>query len=591
MKSRHYTCAFAICITLLLSGPAGRVCAQENDAAPNPNAVPWGIASSSSAVRNHGEWFPKVFDVGVRWVRMFPEWRNLEPKEGTWKWDSLDAMLKDAADQKIEINGLLMGSTPWVKGGAHAFPMSHLSQWSDFVSAVVDRYKNQIHYWEIWNEGNGGFNDNHNSTADYANLVAASYAAAKKSDPNAQVGMTVASFDAPYLNQAFIEMAKAEKANSFDYLCIHPYEIAEHVLEPHGEIPYLWMTHILRHILKANAPERANAEIWITEVGLRVEKRVTDADAAKGLVKIYTMALAQGIKHTFWFEAQDPVGEDQGFGLLARAGTPRASYNSFKIMTKCLGLTPKYIGWIQTGAAGDGYGFVFDGVGGPVLTAWMPSGATGASPAFTGDVQVVDVLSGEATALKAGQPFELTDKPVFVTGLPADFVAKAQANAGKNFPWGGDYSAANAVSIQLGAAAPENAGIFPVGMKSLPVYKFPDGSTGIEIQKNESTTFYVHPSFADFSTRDYYVRVTTRRIGPGNVGMNFNYEIADSKGRGAYKNKGEWYSLSEDTGWQTHTWHVTDACFSKMWAYDFNFRPEQSVPFVIGKVEVSKTPF
>jgi hypothetical protein len=40
-----------------------------------------------------------------------------------------------------------------------------------------------------------------------------------------------------------------------------------------------------------------------------------------------------------------------------------------------------------------------------------------------------------------------------------------------------------------------------------------------------------------------------------------------------------------DTGWQTHTWHVTDASFSKMWGYDFSFRPEQSVPFVIGQVE------
>ena len=28
-----------------------------------------------------------------------------------------------------------------------------------------------------------------------------------------------------------------------------------------------------------------------------------------------------------------------------------------------------------------------------------------------------------------------------------------------------------------------------------------------------------------------------------------------------------------------------------MWGYDFTLRPEQSVPFVIGKVEVSTEPF
>ena len=37
--------------------------------------------------------------------------------------------------------------------------------------------------------------------------------------------------------------------------------------------------------------------------------------------------------------------------------------------------------------------------------------------------------------------------------------------------------------------------------------------------------------------------------------------------------------------------HVTDACFSKMWGYDFVIRPEQSIPFVLGKVEVSTEPF
>jgi hypothetical protein len=46
-----------------------------------------------------------------------------------------------------------------------------------------------------------------------------------------------------------------------------------------------------------------------------------------------------------------------------------------------------------------------------------------------------------------------------------------------------------------------------------------------------------------------------------------------------------------NTDWQTYTWHVTEACFAKMWGYDFSIRPEQSVPFVIGKVEVSTIPF
>ena len=94
------------------------------------------------------------------------------------------------------------GSPPGARA-VHAFPMDDLDGWSDYVAAVVGRYKKQVRHWEVWNEGNGGFNDGRNTTADYARLVAATYAAAKRADPEAKVGVTVASFDSPYLDQTF----------------------------------------------------------------------------------------------------------------------------------------------------------------------------------------------------------------------------------------------------------------------------------------------------------------------------------------------------------------------------------------------------
>ncbi len=68
------------------------------------------------------------------------------------------------------------------------------------------------------------------------------------------------------------------------------------------------------------------------------------------------------------------------------------------------------------------------------------------------------------------------------------------------------------------------------------------------------------------------------------------YEAADSQGRTPYKNVGQWFGASAEFGWQTYTWHVTDACLSTMWGYDISLRPEQSVQFLVGKVEVSTEP-
>lgn len=562
--------------------------------------VPWGITTSASSIRTYSEWYPKMAAVGIRWARMFPEWGNFENPKGTFHFESTDAIVASAKANDIEISGMVFGKCPWGPGGTHSFPMKNLNDWSDYAAALADHYKGQIHYWEVWNEGNAGFNDGHNGTADYANLVAAAYEGVKKSDPAALVGMSVASFDPAYIDQAIIDQKQVGKPGEFDYICIHPYETFGGVDNPDGEVPYLWMMHLLRDELKADAPDKVNVPVWITEVGRPVGKSTNDAglplgmtpdefDAAKAVVKSYIMAVAQGIAHICWFEAQDPHGEPGGYGLIDLNGKPRPSYTAMKVMTASLGETPKYQGWLALGTNNRGYGFVFQGASGPVLVAWTPVGLTDNTVTFSGDVTLSDPLTNTTTPLKAGQTLALTNTPVFVLGLPADLVTQAQANASKNFPWGGDYSSATTVSTQFG----DPNGYGGIYGPALPVHKFDDGTVGMVVPGDigHGVSFTVHPSFATIKNKEYYIRLSFRRITSGNDGMNFSYEVADSDAKGPLRHSGGWYSLSPDMGWQTHQWHVTDAAFAKMWDFDFSINPEQSVPFVVGKVEVSTQPF
>ena len=123
------------------------------------------------------------------------------------------------------------------------------------------------------------------------------------------------------------------------------------------------MSRLLRDALKESAPEKANADIWITEIGRNIARRkdqpVAEREAAAALVKLYVMAIAQGIRCVQWFEAQDPAREEPGFGLLKRDGTPRASFHAFKTMTTTLGPSPKFLGWLALGEGGRSFGFVF----------------------------------------------------------------------------------------------------------------------------------------------------------------------------------------------------------------------------------------
>ena len=440
------------------------------------------------------------------------------------------------------------------------------------------------------------------TTTDYARLAAATYTAAKQADPSAQVALTTTSFDPAYLHQALLAQQAAGTPAQFDFLAIHPYELADGISSPNGEIPYLWMTRLLRDLLKKSAPTKADADIWITEIGRNLAHRkdqpVAEREAAAALVKLYVMALAQGIRGVQWFEGQDPAGEEPGFGLLKRDGTPRASYHAFKTMTATLGAAPKYLGWLALGAGGRAFGFAFQNQGNPVLVAWKGVGDAGQSVTFDTDVQILSLTAAAKQTRAAGQPLALGNEPVFISGLPPALVTQAIANRDRNFPWGGDFSKTKTVSTQLGvvppttrSGAPTNVGVFHAGRPSAPKVTFADGTSGMLMSANQSAQFHVHPTFAAIHTREYFVRLTVRRVTPGNVGMNLLYEIADSQGRAPYKNVGTWFALGKDDGWQTHTWQVKDACFAKMWGYDLSFAPEQSQPFVIGKVEVSTEKF
>lgn len=535
-------------------------------------------------------------EVGISTARGFPEWRAIEPRQGEWHWERADALLQAAADNHFEVTPLVLGSIPWGGEKGSTFPMSDLPAWSNFIGQCVARYKDRIHRWEVWNEGNGGFNGGHHTSADYGRLAAATYAAAKKVDPSTQVGLTTASFDPAYLEHAILAQKEAGTPGQFDYLCIHPYELADGIGRPNGEIPYLWMTHLLRDVLQASAPEKVKADVWITEIGRNVAHRkdqsVAEQEAAAALVKMYVMALAQGIRQVQWFEAQDPVGEEPGFGLLKRDGTTRATYQAYKTMVDTLGSKPKYLGWVALGENGRGYGFVFQGPETPVLVAWKAAGDPIEQITFPANVQVRTLSDHASKALEGGDALVLRDEPVFVSNYPASLTGPAMANRDEPFPWGGDFSKSHTVYVEPGlSAAVPNTGIFLAGPQTNEIKEFPDNTSGLLIGANQSIRFHVHPSFASIHTREYYVRVTVRRVVPGNVGMNLHYEVADSHGSWPYHNVGTWFGVKNDEGWQTFTWHVKDACFAKMWGYDIALVPEQSKPFVLGKVEVSTEPF
>lgn len=535
---------------------------------PLGNAGPWGIASGAEWSGEFPRFNPLLADAGVRWLRYFPEWHTIQPRQGEWNWEPADRLVADARANGIQLAGVFAYFARWASadGGTRKGPVKDPQYWRDYVKATMSRYRNDIRHWEVWNEFNGSFYQGIDKPREYADLTVAAYEEAKRIDPGILIGMSVANFDVGFLDATI----KAGAADHFDYVCVHPYENLGAVMSGGAESGYLSLAGSLRRMLRANG-QREALPLWITETGVQstIEPDPErDAKQAEALVKVYILSMAQGFERVFWFEARGPAyGKGTDHGLIRKDWSPRPAHAAMKTLTGLLGGVPEYVGWLAVGEKG--YGFVFENEGIPVLAAWMPPTLDG-SVTFDGNVELVD-LAGRKTALAAGQELALTSVPLFVTSLPAALVAQARAQKDKPFPWGNDFSNVSQAYCRLGGTNLDN-GVQQVRLETTAVVNdlteswrrtnFAHGSEG------QYVYFRTDPTFAGFGNKALEITVVARRSDPAKpTGMRLTYESL--KG---YRGAEGRFNVPEDDGWHEHTWKVADANFVGGWGW--NFRTE-----------------
>jgi hypothetical protein len=547
------------------------------------DSSPWGVASGAEWFSAFPTFNPILVGGGIRWLRGFYEWQDIQPKQGYWNWALPDRLVRNAQANGIHLVYTLAYFAGWASadGGTRKFPIKNMQYWRDYVGGMVERYRGDIKYWEVWNEFNGSFAVD-GSPALYADLVQEAFVAAKKADPTAKIGMSVANFDVGFLEKAI----KAGAANHFDYICVHPYEKMQ-ALSENGELEFLTMTTTLRQMLAANG-QSPDIPLWITEIGERAPVRPdqhADRHQAVVLAKAYILSIAAGFQRTFWFEARGPAyGNESDFGLIRSDFTPRPSYQALKIMTGVLGSQPTFVGWLDLGDGG--YGFVFDGAAGAVMAAWSPP-KRDIKVSFAGDVDVSD-LEGRRTPLGAGRELALTEAPVLVTGLPAALVQKAQSNRSSPYPWGGRYAHAQIVTARLQTVNRED-GVKQINSTTTTPVAVGDSSwrrTDFSGSGSEGHYVYfaVDSQFVPFGTRNLEITAVVRRIAPDRMaGMSLNYESQNG-----YIDR-DYMTIPTGDQWQELTWKVSDANFVGQWGWNFRLNAISSPnEFLIREVRVKR---
>jgi MYXO-CTERM domain-containing protein len=143
-----------VLIAVALAGPA----------AAFTEECPYGVNAHQAS----DDALQKVADAGIGWVRFDLNWFQFEPSDNSYDWTIADRFVDKCDQLGIHVYFTISYTPSWAVGAAcndadpnwenwcrNAHPASQ-SYWTDFVTAVVQRYSGSVKHYGLWNEPNLG---------------------------------------------------------------------------------------------------------------------------------------------------------------------------------------------------------------------------------------------------------------------------------------------------------------------------------------------------------------------------------------------------------------------------------------------------
>ncbi len=271
-------------------------------------------------------------DAGVKWSREDFHWGQIEPEKGRFDWSFHDNLVACAKRNGITVYAIVNGWPSWAK----AYTEEGADQYAAFLQELIRHYKGDIRQWEIWNEPNIFFWQGPREL--YASLLIKSYAAAKKTDPEAEIlGLSTAGIDYNFIQQMLA------KKTPFDVLTIHPYR---KVLDDRAFIDDLKRVSDLVRL-----PDGRRRPVWLTEMGWATHtphnalgqdfQPNTLRVQAEMIARSYLCSIVSGVEpRTFWYDfrndGEDHVYFEHTMGIVYRDFSPKPAYQAFAALTEVL---------------------------------------------------------------------------------------------------------------------------------------------------------------------------------------------------------------------------------------------------------------
>ena len=279
-------------------------------------------------------------EAGVGWVRVDFSWQDIEPCQGSFDYTKYDALVDLLAKNNIRVLGILDYTADWASPtGKWNFPDPDNTRFIKYASAVVQRYKGKVKYWELWNEPDSlTYWNPQDSLKAYVGLLKEIYGALKKIDPDCKILNGGISSGLTGVNHLYDNGAQGY----FDIMNLHIFETPFDRIAIKRAKAFIDRT---RKVMARNNDQ--DKKIWITEIGCPGVKNgskvknwwmgvnPSEKEQSRWVSEVYSVLLKEkSVEKVFWAFFRDTKdhwknGVDY-FGLVRNDLTKKPAFQAYK---------------------------------------------------------------------------------------------------------------------------------------------------------------------------------------------------------------------------------------------------------------------
>jgi len=310
---------------------------------------------------------------GVKVIREFSSWGQLNPKKDVWRWQSADEIVALAEKYHVELQASLGLCAQWdapekglSEGGWQFlfYPPKNLENYAEFAGRCAERYKGKIRFWEIWNEPDLS-HFWRGTTDQYIEMLRLSYQAIKKADPDALVlngGFACLGTDHPgtKLNPDMHDRVLRDGQQWFDIYAVHQHGLFD-----------VFHRNIQQHLGRYRGLMKTDKPLYFNETAMHCVG-LSEQTQAETLFKKLLYAWSIGAMGYTWYDlrndGEQPRNPEHNYGMLTQDFHPKAVYCMYNTLAGLLS-DKTYVAPVP--ASEGAFVYLFKGEGAHVAAGWV----------------------------------------------------------------------------------------------------------------------------------------------------------------------------------------------------------------------------